>query len=89
MKANDICLLACETLIERGGNYDKDEERSMPTIVEAFKAVTGHDLTVQQGYLFMILLKAVRSQQGADKLDNWVDMAAYAALSGEECADGE
>lgn len=89
MKAKDISLLAGMALIERGKSYDKGEERSMPAIVAAFKAVTGHDLTVQQGYLFMIILKAVRSQQGADKLDNWVDMAAYAALSGEECADGE
>jgi hypothetical protein len=55
----------------------------MDVLVPAFNMITGHSLTRKQGYLFMILLKAARSQQGADKLDNWVDMAAYAGLAGE------
>jgi hypothetical protein len=31
----------------------------------------------------MVLVKLARTNQSADKLDNWVDMAAYAALGGQ------
>jgi hypothetical protein len=84
VRAEDILKEAQATLIDRGLNYDSDEgERTMDVLVPAFNMITGHSLTRKQGYLFMILLKAARSQQGADKLDNWVDMAAYAGLAGE------
>ena len=85
MEARDILTRSIVTLEDRAVSYDQPDtgERSMDIIVPAFNALTGHTLTRQQGYLFMILLKAARSQQGADKLDNWVDMAAYAGLAGE------
>ena len=85
MRADQIISTAIQTIEDRSVNYDccENGERSMDTIIPAFNALTGHMLTRQQGYLFMILLKAARSQQGADKLDNWVDMAAYAGLAGE------
>lgn len=69
---------------DRAATYDKPEgERSMGATVEAFKAVTGHALTEEQGWLFMTLLKAVRSQQGAYRADSYEDGAAYFALAGE------
>jgi hypothetical protein len=84
MRAEEILKEAQATLIDRGLNYDSDGgERTMDVLVPAFNMITGHSLTRKQGYLFMILLKAARSQQGADKMDNWVDMAAYAGLAGE------
>lgn len=58
-------------------------ERSMARTVEAFNAVTGARLTEEQGWLFMVLLKTVRSQQGAYKADNYEDGAAYFGLMGE------
>lgn len=61
-------------------------ERSVPAVVEAFAAVTGIRMTPEQGWLFLVLLKAVRSQQGAYKGDNYEDLAAYAALMGEAAA---
>ena len=86
MKAEEILNAAINTLEDRGQSYDdEDGERTMDTLVPAFNMITGHSLTRQQGYLFMVMLKAARSQQGADKLDNWLDMAAYAALAGECC----
>jgi len=64
--------------------YDKPEgERSMGSTVWAFEAVTGVAMTEAQGWLFMALLKAVRSQQGAFRMDSFVDGAAYFALAGE------
>jgi hypothetical protein len=71
----------------RAATYDKPEgERSMGATVQAFKAVTGHGLTEEQGWLFMQLLKAVRSQQGAYSEDSYADGAAYVALAGEAAA---
>ena len=55
----------------------------MGATVDAFRAVTGHDLTEEQGWLFMGLLKMVRSQQGGFRADNYEDLAAYAGLQGE------
>ena len=44
--------------------HDKPHgDRSMSATVSAFKCVTGIELTEEQGWLFMQLLKAVRSQQ--------------------------
>lgn len=72
---------------DRAATYDKPEgERSMGATVEAFNAVTGLNLTTEQGWLFQILLKAVRSQQGAFRLDNYEDGAAYFGLMGEAAA---
>lgn len=71
---------------DRATTYDKPEgERSMAATVAAFNAVTGdgHMDTEERGWLFMLLLKAVRCQQGGFKLDNYEDGAAYFGLMGE------
>jgi hypothetical protein len=74
---------------DRAKTYDRPEgERSMARTVAAFNAATGLALTEQQGWLFMIQLKAVRSQQGAFRADNFEDGAAYFALMGE-CASAD
>ena len=71
-------------MTDRASTYDKPEgERSMSATCGAFQAVTGIALTEEQGWLFMALLKAVRSQQGAYKTDNYEDGAAYFGLMGE------
>ena len=85
--AHDILKAAAGHMQDRAATYDKPEgERSMGATVEAFKAVTGHHLTEEQGWLFMALLKAVRSQQGALRMDSYEDGAAYFALAGESAA---
>lgn len=72
---------------DRAATYDKPEgERSMAATVKAFHAVTGIEMNEEQGWLFMIMLKAVRSQQGDFKLDNYEDGAAYFGLMGEAAA---
>lgn len=72
---------------DRATTYDKPEgERSMAATVTAFAAITGHELTEEQGWLFMETLKLVRSQQGAFRADNYEDAVAYAALRGEAAA---
>jgi len=85
--AHDILKAAAAHMQDRAATYDKPEgERSMGATVEAFKAVTGHQLTEEQGWLFMALLKAVRSQQGSLRMDSYEDGAAYFALAGESAA---
>lgn len=84
MKAHDILQAAAGHMNDRATTYDRPQgERSMGATVEAFRAVSGIGLTEEQGWLFMALLKAVRSQQGAYRADSYEDGAAYFALAGE------
>ena len=84
MTASDFLGAALNHLEDRASTYDNPTgERSMGRTVEAFNTITGHKLTEEQGYLFMVLLKAVRSQQGKYKSDSYEDGAAYFALMGE------
>lgn len=87
--AGDFLGAALGHLEDRAATYDSPQgERSMGRTVEAFNAITGHKLSEEQGWLFMVLLKAVRSQQGKYKSDNFEDLIAYGALQGE-CAAKE
>lgn len=82
--AADYCKAALGHMEDRAVTYDKPTgERSMGKTVEAFNVITGHQLTEEQGWLFMETLKMVRSQQGAFKADNYEDATAYASLRGE------
>lgn len=84
VKAHEILQAAGGHMTDRAKTYDKPEgERSMGATVAAFRAVTGINLTEEQGWLLMVLLKAVRSQQGGYRADNYEDGAAYFALAGE------
>jgi len=82
--APDVLECAKALLVARGKSYDKPEgERSMAATVEAFNTITGLALSEQQGWLFMVVLKAVRSQQGSFKIDSYEDLVAYGALMTE------
>lgn len=86
MTANDILTQAKQHMADRANTYDKPSgERSMAATVDAFIAVTGDGAldTEERGWLFMCLLKLVRSQQGDYRADNYQDLAAYAGLTGE------
>lgn len=74
---------------DRAETYDKPEgERSMEKVVQMFNILYGHTLTETEGWRFMMLLKLVRSTQGAFKLDNFEDAVAYEALAAEAAAKG-
>jgi Domain of unknown function (DUF6378) len=73
----------------RADTYDKPAgERSMQATFKAFNAITGDGLmnTEERGWLFMVLLKAVRTQSGDYKQDNYEDGAAYFGLAAEAAA---
>lgn len=89
--AADIMESALGHLRDRAATYDKAEqggERSIGAAVAAFQAVTGDGAmnTAERGWLFMVLLKTVRTQQGEYRADNYEDATAYAALMGEAAA---
>ncbi len=87
MNAIDVLVEAQGHMANRAKTYDKpDGERSMNKTVTAFNAITGHEMSVEQGWLFMVVLKAVRTQQGAYRSDNYEDGAAYFALMAEEAS---
>jgi len=87
MKAQSILTQAAAHLAKRAEQYDKPEgERSVPAVVDAFNAITGHHLTHAQGWQFLLLLKLVRAQtaSGQALADSVEDATAYASLMGEE-----
>lgn len=83
---------AAMTLKQRGVDYDgkgyAGGERSMAQTVELFKALTGIELSEQDGWRFMLCLKLARSTTGKPKRDTYVDLAGYAALLGECALNG-
>ena len=85
--ANHFLEYALNHLGNRAVTYDNPQgERSMGRTVKAFAALTDIQLTEEQGWLFMEVLKQVRSLQGKFKADNYEDLAGYAALRGEAAA---
>lgn len=87
VSAASILEAAAAHMQDRATVYDKPGgERSMPPTVAAFNAITGHNLTEEQGWLFMELLKCVRAEHNGYRPDNYEDGAAYCALKGEAAA---
>ena len=93
MKASDFLRKAADHMEDRAQQYDKADgegERSMAATVAAFYNITGVPITESQGWLLMMLLKAVRANTGPYHQDSLEDMVAYASLSAEaDYADNE
>lgn len=80
----DILNQAVKEQGDRAATYDAPSgERSMGKTVAMFNILTGFNVTEEQGWQFMELLKMVRSSQGNFKMDNYVDGSGYASLAGE------
>lgn len=88
--AKDFLDQAVAEMADRSGTYDKPEgDRSMGATVEAFNAITGTRLSETDGWLFMAVLKMVRTKQGGFRADSFVDGSAYMALAGESASKDE
>lgn len=84
MRAADFLAQAQSEMEDRASTYDQPGgARSMAKTIRTFNALTGHGLTEEQGWKFMICLKLARSEQGDMREDNFVDGAAYFGLAGE------
>lgn len=90
MRAPDLLKRAADIMEERGKQYDKPGgERSMAQCIAAFNAITGRDLTEQEGWTMMAVLKMVRFFQNTavPHRDSLEDLIAYTALLGESALD--
>jgi len=88
MFARDFLAQADKEMADRATFYDAPQgERSMAKTVELFNVLKGTELTEEDGWKFMQLLKLVRSEQGNFRADNFVDGAAYVSLAGEAAAN--
>ncbi len=86
MLANDILLEAAKQIDRRAEQRDLGSERSMARAVELFKVITGATPIVMsetEGWIFMVCLKLARASAGSFCLDDWLDAAAYCALTAE------
>ncbi|WP_052209182.1 DUF6378 domain-containing protein [Acinetobacter sp. A47] len=87
LSAAGFLVAANQHMKDRAVTYDSPEgERSMERTVAAFNELKGTNLSVQDGWTFMMLLKMVRADQGEFKADNFEDLVAYAALAGEQAS---
>ena len=50
--------------------------------------MTGHELTEEEGWKFMVFLKLARMEGGSFKLDDYEDCVAYTALMAEAASAG-
>jgi hypothetical protein len=73
-----------KTLKARAELRDTPEgERTAGKIAEVFNAITGHNITEADAWMFLIVLKIVRSRAGKYNEDDYIDLSAYSALLGE------
>jgi hypothetical protein len=86
MTAPELLRRAADIIEARGVQYDtagKSQERSMPRICEIFGEATGRQMTIGEGYQFLIALKTARLETSPDHVDSYVDRLAYQALKDE------
>lgn len=85
--ATTILAKAAEHMQNRAALRDTPTgERSMAKTVAMFNIYAGTELTEEQGWRFMEILKIIRSSQGEYCADDYEDGTAYAALCGEAAA---
>lgn len=81
--AGSICSTASGLT---GGDRAKthgDKVENHANIASLWGAFLGVDLSPLQVSLMMVLLKVARTKAGSHNLDDYVDMAGYAGVSGE------
>jgi hypothetical protein len=91
MTAPDLLRKAADIIEQRGQQYDtagKSQERSMPRICEIFGEATGRQMTIGEGYQFLIALKTARIERTPNHIDSYLDRLAYAALKDEHDMGG-
>lgn len=81
--ADVLLQIARDQIEDRASERDTEAERSMCSTVSAFNALYGTNLTEEQGWMFMVFLKAARAKGGRVRIDDYVDGSAYFALAGE------
>lgn len=83
VEAPELLNKGAKALADRASSRDVKKERSMKATVQAFNVMFDKDLTEEQGWMFLVFLKASRSKGGNYREDDYVDGASYFALAGE------
>jgi hypothetical protein len=83
VKPDKILSDAAAMINKRASDRDLKEERTMASVVAAFNALFGTNLTETMGWQFMEILKIKRGSVGPYKEDDFLDGAAYVALAAE------
>lgn len=71
----------------RAEDYGKPED-SFGVIARLWTAYTGYEFEARDVAAMMILLKIARIEGGSKSIDNWTDIAGYAACGGEILSRG-
>jgi len=82
MLANEILLSATDTISQRGLQYGHPADNLQHTamLLSAYLQTPIHDYQVAG---IMVLVKLARTNQSAQQIDTWIDMASYAAIAGQ------
>ena len=82
MLANEILLTATDTISQRGLSYGHPADNLQHTamLISAYLQTPIHDYQVAG---IMVLVKLARTNQSAQEVDTWIDMASYAAIAGQ------
>ena len=82
MLANEILSSATDTISQRGLSYGHPADNLQHTamLLSAYLQTPIHDYQVAG---IMVLVKLARTNQSADQIDTWIDMASYAAIGGQ------
>lgn len=77
-------LYEAESIVngERNSAYG-DPEDNFSKIASLWSSYTGHDYSAHDVAIMMILLKVARTGTGTGSMDNYTDIAGYAACAGE------
>lgn len=78
-----ILETAIQTVCEDRQDQYGSPEDNFGKIAELWSIYLGIDIAPKDVAMMMILLKVARSQTGEFKLDNYIDIAGYAACAGE------
>ena len=79
----DVLTHAFEIINARGADYDNaaDLEQNYREAAAIASVVVGKDLMARDIAMIMICVKLIRSKSAPGKLDNYVDLANYAAFA--------
>lgn len=83
MRAGEIASKAAELVDGDRATAHGDKAECFERIADFWSVYLGMTVTGDQVATMMCLLKIARSQHGAVNLDDYVDLAGYAAIAGE------